>query len=112
MKPWYKKLNPVWWVGNDDDPPPIGYTEWGWFLRNPFHNFYFYVIGVADQPDRTWWASYSTVTTFPPKGFGYAFTNRVLPYLAYRGPKYEGYIGWRPSGAFGMAFRSSHSRSA
>lgn len=54
----YKKLNPIWWLKNDDDPvPPRGYRpedpEWKrklfWAFRNPLHNLTFYVIGVADR---------------------------------------------------------------
>jgi len=56
--PWRKKLNPLWWCGNDDDPEP---PEWfepteldherrnRWLRRNPGHNFTWYVLGVADQ---------------------------------------------------------------
>ena len=42
----WKKWNPIWWAGNDDDAPPQGYSSFGWFLRNPFHNFMFYVLGL------------------------------------------------------------------
>ena len=53
---FYNKLNPVWWFGNIDDPtPPAWYRPddkhrvGKWRLRNPFHNFDHYVIGVADK---------------------------------------------------------------
>lgn len=54
-----KKLNPLWWFANDDDtvPPKEYHPEWSKFrrnfywkyIRNPLHNFTFYVIGVADK---------------------------------------------------------------
>ena len=55
-KPWFKKINPLWWVMNDDDPYPPGWyhPEWqSWrrwmtwhVIRNPFHNLAHYVVGV------------------------------------------------------------------
>ena len=51
------KFNPLWWFGNADQPePPESYRPrqksrvFKWHLRNPLHNFTFYVIGVADKP--------------------------------------------------------------
>ena len=53
-----KKLNLLWWCGNDwDKSPPAwsmpGCEEWlrrlNWWFRNPFHNFGRYVLGVGDQ---------------------------------------------------------------
>jgi hypothetical protein len=108
---WYQKINPIWWFGNIDDPPPIGYTDWTWFLRNPFHNLFFYAIGVADQPSRTWRSTYGTSNTFNPNGgFGMAVTNGCLPYICYRGKRIEAYIGWRPIGAFGIALRRTKAK--
>jgi hypothetical protein len=53
---FYNKVNPVWWFGNIDDPaPPVWYRpdshhrDFLWHLRNPFHNFDHYVIGIADK---------------------------------------------------------------
>ena len=59
--PIKKKLNPVWWFGNDHeqkvtDPDAAWYstsprmaTELMWSLRNPLQNFRAYVIGVQDR---------------------------------------------------------------
>lgn len=54
-----KKLNPLWWFANDDDPviPKDCHPEWSeskrnfyWkYVRNPLHNFTFYVVGAADK---------------------------------------------------------------
>src|SRR5439155_22746449 len=48
----WQKLNPLWWFGNADDPVPPKWYRPGkrmrkltWSLRNPGHNFTFYVIG-------------------------------------------------------------------
>ncbi len=48
----FKKLNPCWWIRNDDDPLPPGWFRNDllmWLLRNPLHNFMWYVIGIADR---------------------------------------------------------------
>src|SRR5882762_9122166 len=49
------KANPLWWFRNADQPKPeASYRpddKWRvlkWHIRNPLHNFTFYVIGVAD----------------------------------------------------------------
>jgi len=104
INPW-KKINPLWWLGNCDEPLPpddkfIGQPQWlrrlRWFLRNPFHNFTYYVIGVADRKfDRiNLWNKWGNL-------------NLVLPLIAYRGKKWEWYFGWREKGNFGIAFRKS-----
>jgi hypothetical protein len=66
-KPWYKKLNPIWWVQNDDEqnldsggagggaPPDymLGEPQWKrrlfWEFRNPFQHLRCYVLGVQDR---------------------------------------------------------------
>src|SRR5262249_16048462 len=52
-----QKLNPIWWLGNADEPdPPDWYRpnkscrKIMWHFRNPCHNFTFFVIGIADRP--------------------------------------------------------------
>jgi hypothetical protein len=101
----WKKWNPIWWAGNDDDAPPQGYSSFGWFLRNPFHNFMFYVLGFADEPVASW----PTNENFAPGGgcrfiwvqpeFGLAH-----PFVSCKGAL-EFYIGWRTGGAFGVTLR-------
>lgn len=74
-KPFLSKINPLWWFKNDDDPsPPAWYhgadpsvplyqgPAWSdfrrkfyWFvLRNPLHNFMFYVLGLQDKNYKVW----------------------------------------------------------
>src|SRR3989442_7473308 len=52
-----QKINPVWWFENADEPAAPAWYEPGqhnrhldWHMRNPFHNFDAYVIGVSDKP--------------------------------------------------------------
>jgi hypothetical protein len=59
--PLIKKLNPIWWFGNDTeqsaDEAPWYHPEWSrarryfyWnFLRNPLQNFRCFMIGVQDR---------------------------------------------------------------
>jgi len=125
--PLYKKLNPLWWFGNEDDgwcsekdkgmawwrvrECPNGCTllcKLKWFIRNPMHNFFFYVIGFADEKVIT----EKGYTFWNPEG-GFNFAIRVpkskpyikLPFVSYRGTTWEWYIGWRERGNFGFTMR-------
>ena len=93
---WKDKINPIWWMGNLDDPhPPADYKpdqqEWwrylNWYFRNPLHNFTFYVIGFAD---RTHLRHPNSVMN--PSGRGW---NLILPFIAYESKRIKAYIGWR-----------------
>lgn len=109
--PWCQQFNPVWWVGNVDDPvPPEWYrpdskfrNQW-WQLRNPFHNFTFYVIGVADKrftrigkhPDKVF---------SPEGGWNWAMVRYKwvrLPFISYQRGRFGMYLGWRERGNFGI----------
>ena len=57
-QPTWKKLNPVWWLLNDDEPDPPDWQlpgkpylirQLSWYARNPLQNFGRYVIGVSDR---------------------------------------------------------------
>ncbi len=86
------KLNPF---ANYNEPkPPDWYktdsTEWvrwlGWFFyRNPLHNFMFYWLGFKDSE-----FDYTQIWNTKKR------LNMVLPFISYRGKKWEFYIGWRP----------------
>jgi hypothetical protein len=107
------KFNPIWWFQNADDPmPPESYRPQDkhrmtkWRLRNPLHNFTFYVVGVADK----------TVTRsgrYPEENFsakgGWNLTATrhswvYLPFVSWcHGQKgFHFYCGWRSSGNFGF----------
>lgn len=100
--------------GNDEDGPygagtnfnPEGKKAWciavRWWFRNPFHNLTHHVIGIYGEDFRT----YSIYENFP----GWSKMTRVLrgktyPYWNYQAPTWQFYIGWRSSGAFGIALR-------
>jgi hypothetical protein len=108
---FYNKLNPAWWFGNvDDSVPPAWYRPdsknrtFLWHLRNPFHNFDFYVIGIADkkfvrtsrQPEKV---------SNPNTHWNFAVARRklaLLPFLSYHRSRFNFYFGWRERGNFGI----------
>ena len=114
----WKKLNPIWaFFGNEDDgmmgdprwqaPAWLGATiqqtpfwrMFWWWLRNPAHNFTHYVIGVADR-EHTY-----VGPDMDSQGFINAYVQYKsirLPFLAYNRNGFFSYIGWRPSGGFGI----------
>lgn len=73
-----------------------------WNLRNPFRAISdkFAVSEIPGTP------------TFNPKGgFEYLrFSNGMPRFISYRGKLIELYIGWRPSGLFGISLRHSHAQ--
>ena len=109
------KFNPVWWWKNSDQPePPESYRSndkrrlLKWRLRNPLHNFTFYVIGVADKKVAR--AGLYPEDNFNPDwGWNVASTRYKwlpLPFMSYsHGAKgFHFYCGWRSSGNFGFKF--------
>ncbi len=106
-----QKFNPGWWIGNVDDPvPPDWYrpdskfrSQW-WQLRNPFHNFTFYVIGVADKRF-TRVGKYPDKVFSPEGGWNWAIVRYKwvrLPFVSYQRGRFEMYLGWRERGNFGI----------
>ncbi|HUB87949.1 MAG TPA: hypothetical protein VMB22_08665 [Verrucomicrobiae bacterium] len=112
----WQKFNPVWWLENADDPvPPAWYLPddkhraMKWRFRNPFHNFDFYVIGIADKKFvRS--GRYPEATANPNRGWNFAVLRRriiFLPFISYQRGKFEFYFGWRTRGNFGIKFNFS-----
>jgi len=114
---FYDKLNPVWWVENANEPvPPAWYLPddkqrvLKWHFRNPFHNFDFYVIGVADR-EFTRSGHYPEKNSDPHGGWDFEMARRriaFLPYVSCERSWMTFYFGWRESGAFGLEFRFHH----
>lgn len=108
---FYNKVNPVWWFGNIDDPaPPAWYRpdshhrDFLWHLRNPFHNFDHYVIGIADKKfKRTSRVSESASESRSHWDFAVARRKlAVLPFMSYHRAQFNFYFGWRERGNFGI----------
>jgi hypothetical protein len=109
----WQKLNPVWWVRNADDPVVPDWYRAGkscrsftWQLRNPFHNFTFYVIGLADKPIARV-GRYPGRVANPNGGWNWAVCRYKcwrLPFVDYHRGRFETYCGWRNGGNFGLKF--------
>ena len=105
-----QKWNPLWWVGNADDPAPPEWYRPGargrvmtWQLRNPLHNFTFYVIGVADR-EFTRAGRVPDAVFAPAGGWNWAVTRcgwLRLPFVSFNGERWRFYFGWRERGNFG-----------
>lgn len=104
------KWNPVWWLGNADDPVPPDWYRPGsrcrgvlWQLRNPLHNFTFHVIGIADKCfTRT--GKFPDAVFAPDGGWNWAVARYGwlrLPFVSYNGERWRFYLGWRERGNFG-----------
>ena len=112
----YNKFNPVWWFGNIDDPkPPAWYRpnnkhrQAKWHLRNPFHNFDHYVIGVADKKFARS-GRYPERNSNPTGGWDFEVARRklaLLPFISYQRAKFNFYFGWREHGSFGIKLNFS-----
>ena len=108
---FWQKCNPFWWCGNADDPvPPENYRagkccrQFTWRLRNPCHNFTFYVMGIEDKPHIRV-GRYASKTTNPNGGWNWAvckYRRLRLPFVDYRRGRFEFYFGWRNGGNFGV----------
>lgn len=118
--------------GQGFQPGPLTFRRFcAWQLRNPLHNFTFYVIGVADRPviSREQLLLITTqkiegrkkvneVDIFPMKKNSgvYVALHAERPCISWRiyitigliGVTYkiEGYAGWRTRGQFGLACRA------
>ena len=107
------KFNPVWWFGNSDQPnPPDDYRPndkarlLKWRTRNPFHNFTFYVIGVADKKIKRS-GCHPEQTFLSDGGWNFAVTRYKWcprPFVSWcHGNKgFHFYCGWRTAGNFGF----------
>ena len=110
----YDKFNPLWWLENADDPvPPDWYRphekhrELLWRFRNPFHNWDFYVAGIADKKF-TRSGRYPERNSAPGGGLDFEVTRRhvlLLPFISYTHGGFNFYLGWRERGNFGMELK-------
>jgi hypothetical protein len=125
-QPIWKKLNPVWWFLNEDEPDP---PEWqlpgkpylirqlSWYARNPLQNFGKYVVGVRDR-------NFTVIGTAPvyatnwsdvernKKGWKFSIIHLGwlrLPYASYEDEQVIWYAGWQWSGFFGFKFNLKNS---
>lgn len=105
-----QKWNPLWSLGNADDPVPPDWYRPGasgrrmmWQMRNPLHNFTHYIIGVTDQPT-TRTGKHPAHVFAPDGGWNWAVARHrwcPLPFVSFEGARCRFYLGWRESGNFG-----------
>lgn len=85
-----------------------------WYVRNPYHNFDHYVIGIGDK-------SFTRVGRFPAQvanpngGWNWAvcrYRNLRLPFVDYQRGGFEFYLGWRNGGNFGIKLNFAQKRLA
>jgi hypothetical protein len=124
--PLSKKLNPIWWLGNEFDPienepqmwpdKPMWQRRILWWLRNPFENFARYVIGILDRDPVVVGASAPLLGSFNANGgwAHYRIKPRTAKWAWRPGLSYEGgfgnlqfFVGWKHDGPFGAALRRS-----
>ena len=75
-----------------------------WHLRNPCHNFTFYVMGIQDKP-HTRVGRFPHKTSNPNGGWNWAvcqYKRLRLPFIDYKRRRFEFYFGWRTGGNFGI----------
>jgi hypothetical protein len=110
------KFNPIFWFKNYDDPEPPEkmwpgdpHRHFKWYWRNPFHNFTFYVIGIADKTFvRT--GKYPARVFAPDGGWNWTVSKYKwlrLPFVSYQSGSFHFYCGWRNRGNFGFEFKFS-----
>lgn len=83
--------------------PGSPHRGWLWQLRNPLHNFTFYVIGIADKPFiRT--GKFPNAVFAPESGWNWAISRYGwlrLPFISFNGQRCRFYLGWRERGNLG-----------
>ena len=117
-QPLRKKLSPLWWLMNDQEPqPPPWYlprrkAPWraiSWYLRNPLQNFGNYVLGVCDRNFTVHGTAPVMLVMWddavPPRtGWKWSVIRLRwlrLPFISYSG-RVLFYAGWQPNGFFGF----------
>lgn len=109
---WKQKINPLFWIGNLDDPiPPSWFTgsKFAWFCRNPFHNLMFYVLGFQSEPSISY-GKYPDKVFSEELGWNYAISFiwdwLPVPFISHRGKWFRWYAGWKcPGASLGFEFR-------
>lgn len=104
--------NPIWLAGDACRP-----SRWGWwahFMRNPFYNLKAVVLGVSHLP-RVVVATHSA-WTLAESGWNAGWTIAhgwrgmlPLPFVSYRGTRWEWVIGWKTSGGLATTLRRANS---
>lgn len=107
----------LWALFGNDDDGYYGDLAWNptrkeslivavlWWLRNPFHNLTFYVVGLANKTGWTRYGRYPKDVFAPSGGWNWCYIRYGwlwLPFISYQGSIGKFYIGWRERGNFGI----------
>ncbi len=130
-KGWFCKMFSHWLnpFGNWNEPMPYpeirkvqAEKSWlpagvWWNLRNPFHNFCHYWIGITPLGNRYEWiipesAGWIRSTEDYKDNWSYSYWKKEgsrfkLPFWNYTGTSWQFYIGWLSRGNFGIALRKT-----
>jgi hypothetical protein len=106
--PLSKKLNPLWWFGNDEAKSTDSFTYL--YLRNPLANFRRFVIGVGDRDHFV--SGVRPALTNVPSDVGVSGIRwsviwlgfvPALPFVSWSIlGQWDFYLGWLPWGEFGV----------
>ena len=106
--PWYKKINPLWWFGNDEAAHGDSFVYL--YIRNNLMNFKRFVVGVGDRDH--WVTGRAPALTVMRSSLGelgwhwsviWICGVPALPFVSYSGKRVEWYVGWQPWGE--LAFK-------
>lgn len=128
-QPLRRKLNPLWWFANDEEPLPpadlyAGQPHWlrvlRWYLRNPLQNFGKYVVGVYDRNYTVTGDAPVAATTWldVPGSTRTGFKRSTiwlggwfpLPFVSYTGKRVLWYAGFQWWGMGGVKFNILNSK--
>lgn len=91
---------------------PLAVRKVLWWFRNPAETFMAEYVGIKGKPFTTT-GKHGNVTWNPQGGFNllvHHLNGRAYLFVSYRGKVVEFYLGWRPSGTLGAAFRHANAK--
>lgn len=117
---WWWKIQPWWWLGNQEGLDPNYMPQWPlwqrrvfWFFRNFAYNFFRFVVGVEDRSfyvtgDAPVFTTFWYECAVPRFGYKHSSIDLdwiKLPFVSYSGNRVVWYAGWLPSGGrLGLKF--------
>lgn len=101
-------------LGEPLDVSFVGFLRW--WKRNSFHNLVWHtlkwdagdnalVLYARDETGSRFWFRAPQKTWYVEEQRPQLYIRLVAPLISWRGQKWEGYLGWRHSGALGVAWR-------
>lgn len=105
---YFEAPQETYWASHPGWPKFLVYA--GWWLRNPFPGVTEFILGIGLTKQ-------SSLPTFKAGG-GFQFLTiqsiytptKTRYFASYRGKLVEWYIGWKPSGSFGIALRKANAK--